>query len=149
SGPVACLVRRWGQAWNTHDMEALAKLVTDDVAFVTVAGKRLLGREEFRRHHQSIHQDQMRDSTWRTLGWESRHLPGAHVLVHVEWTIEGDRDPDQTVRPRRFGVFTWLVATTSDGCCIRAGHNTDMRPGINHRTESAVRARVHIDGGQL
>jgi hypothetical protein len=24
-----------------------------------------------------------------------------------------------------------------------------MRPGINHRTESAVRARVHIDGGQL
>src|SRR5215208_1760133 len=93
SGPVGSLVGRWGQAWNTHDMNALAALVTDDVAFVNVSGKRLLGREEFRRHHESIHHDQMRDSTWHTLGSEWRQLPGAQLLVHVEWTIGGDRDP--------------------------------------------------------
>jgi uncharacterized protein (TIGR02246 family) len=149
SGPVGSLVDRWGQAWNTHDMDALSALVTDDVAFVTVAGKRLLGREEFCRHHESIHHDQMRDSTWHTLGSEWRHLPGAQLLVHVEWTIGGDRDPGGALRAQRFGVFTWLVAMTSEGCRIRAAHNTDMRPGINYRTEAAIRAKLEIEGRRL
>jgi uncharacterized protein (TIGR02246 family) len=145
---AAGLVNRWCQAWNAHDMDALAALVTDDVAFVTVSGNRLLGREEFRRHHQNIHQDQMRESTWQTLAWEWRHLPAALLLVHVEWTIDGDRDPDGAPRPRRFGLFTWLLALTNENCSILAAHNTDLRPGIGHRSERAIRARLEIEGIQ-
>lgn len=28
------------------------------------------------------------------------------ALVHVDWTLRGDRDPDGTPRPPRGGVFT-------------------------------------------
>lgn len=146
---AACLVSRWCQAWNAHDIDALAALVTDDVAFVTVSGNRLLGRDEFRRHHQNIHQDQMRESTWQTLGWEWRHLPPALLLVHVEWTIDGDRNPTGVaLRPRRFGLFTWLLAMTNDDYRILAAHNTDLRPGISHRSVRAIRARLEIEGIQ-
>ena len=145
---VSCLVSRWGEGWNAHDMDALALLLTADVAFVSVAGKRLVGREEFRRHHEAIHQSQMRDTTWRTLGWDWSPLPGAQLLVHVEWMIEGERDANGLPRARRLGVFTWLVVTTDEGCRMRAAHNTDMRAGTYHRTEGGIRARLEFEREQ-
>ena len=144
---AACLIGQWGEGWNAHDIGSLAALVTADVAFVNVAGKRLLGREEFREHHQTIHRAQLRESTWRTLGWEWCHLPGAQLLTHVEWMIRGERDATSLPRAPRSGVFTWLLISTKAGCRIRAAHNTDMREGIHHRTEGGLRARLELEGG--
>jgi uncharacterized protein (TIGR02246 family) len=144
---MASLIDRWGFAWNAHDADALARLVSDDVRFVTVAGKRLLGRAEFHDHHRSIHAGQMRDSAWRTLGWEQRSLPGGLLLAHVEWTIDGDCDADLRPRPRRFGVFTWIVAASAGRMAIVAAHNTNLDAGVEHRTAAAVNAMTQIEGG--
>ena len=50
-GRVRALVVRWQDAWNAHDMDALAALFTQDADFVNVGAKRWIGRSEIRRQH--------------------------------------------------------------------------------------------------
>jgi ketosteroid isomerase-like protein len=131
---IGHLIDQWCDGWNAHDIRALATLMAADIVFVTVAGKRLIGRDEFREHHEAIHTAHLRDSTWHTLGWEWDHLPGGQFLIHLEWMIQGERDATGLSRVPRMGVFTWLVTATDASCRIRAAHNTDLRAGVHHRT---------------
>jgi len=130
---IAALVDAWARAWNAHDMQAAAGLVAADVDFVTVAGLWLRGRDEFLRHHHRIHRLHMRETTWTSRGYEARWLRDDLALVHLEWTLTGERDPDGTSRPERSGVFTWLVASSPGACLIAAAHNTHLRSDVSHR----------------
>jgi uncharacterized protein (TIGR02246 family) len=130
---IAALVEAWTSAWNRHDMRAAAALVRRDVDFVTVAGLWLRGRAEFLEHHQAIHGQHLRDSAWQTHGYEVRPLSDALGLVHLEWTIAGERQGDGGLRAPRSGVFTWLVDHPAGDWGIVAAHNTDLRPGVAHR----------------
>ena len=130
---IAGLVAAWTSAWNAHDMSAASALVDPDVEFVTVAGKWLRGRDEFLGHHDTIHTRQMRDSRWATRGYNVRWLRDGLALVHVEWTIDGDRNADDTPRSPRSGTFTWLVADIHGACRIVAAHNTNLRDDVSHR----------------
>src|SRR5262249_34544575 len=106
---VSGVIDAWAEAWNAHDMEQARALVAADVDFVTVAGLWLKGVEEFLAHHRAIHRMQMRESEWTNLQRELRFIREDLCLVHIEWTIAGDRDPDGTPRERRCGLFTWLT----------------------------------------
>jgi uncharacterized protein (TIGR02246 family) len=130
---ISKLVADWGFAWNQHRMDDAARLVAIDVDFVNVAGRRLKGRAEFLKFHQEIHQTQMRDSVWTTLGHEVRFVREDFGIVHVEWRIEGDRNADGSHRAARLGVFSWLVVSVDEGFEISAGHNTNLSPGVAHR----------------
>jgi len=129
---VAELAARWEQAWNAHDVEAAARLVEADVDFVTVAGVWLRGREEFLVHHRELHRLQMRDSRWRTHATGVRSLAEAVALAHVEWSIEGDRDPDGTPRTGRRGHFGWVLRRQREGWLIAAGQNTNLLGHVPH-----------------
>jgi uncharacterized protein (TIGR02246 family) len=126
----------WQQAWNRHDADALAALVTTDVEFVTVAGLRLRGRPEFLDHHRLMHATQMRTSRWTNLATTLRPLPGGLALQHLEWDIEGDFDPDGSPRPPRRGIFTWVLQL-QPAPLILAGHNTNLAPALPHRPDPA------------
>jgi uncharacterized protein (TIGR02246 family) len=130
---IVGLIEAWADAWNAHDMQRACGLVAADVDFVTVAGLWLKGGQEFLSHHREIHQMRMRDSRWTNLGYELRWLRDDLCLVHLEWTIGGDRDPDGTPRVRRYGLFTWLVERRGDSWNIIAVHNGDLRTGVRHR----------------
>ena len=52
----------WDEAWNRHDSEALASLLSEDANFVTVAGVWTKDRAEFRRLMERLHQMQFKDS---------------------------------------------------------------------------------------
>jgi hypothetical protein len=132
------LVRRWALAWNQHDMELASTLVSPDVDFVTVAGKWLRGRSEFLTHHRALHAEQMRQSIWTNLGYESKALSdGLHVL-QLEWRIQGDCDPDGMPRVGRRGHFTWIIAI-DNGAQILVAQNTNLGPGIDHRLASRAK----------
>ena len=130
---ISTLVAHWGDAWNRHRMDEAARWVAIDVDFVTVAGLRLKGRDEFVQFHQELHRTQMRDSVWTTLGHEVRFVHDVLGIVHVEWRMEGDRNQDGSDRAARLGVFTWLVVPVDNGFQISAGHNTNLRSDIAHR----------------
>jgi uncharacterized protein (TIGR02246 family) len=134
---IASLIAAWADAWNAHDMEQAVQLVTRDVNFVNVAGRWLKGADEFLSYHREVHRTQMRESRWANLGHEIKPLNDDLVLVHLEWTISGDRDLDGTPRARRHGIFTWLVIRYDDQWRIGAGHNTNLRSDTRHRLSSA------------
>ena len=84
-----------------------------------------------------IHYAQMRHSRWTNLGYEVTPVRDDLYLVHLEWTIAGDRDPDGTPRDRRYGLFTWLTERRADRGRILAAHNSNLRPGLRHRLSGA------------
>lgn len=134
---IGGLIHAWAEAWNAHDMERARALVAADVDFVTVAGLWLKGGEEFLAHHRAIHRMQMRESEWTNLQYELRFIRADLRLVHLEWTISGDRDPDGTPREQRFGLFTWLIERRGESWLIVAVHNGDLRTGVRHRLSRA------------
>jgi uncharacterized protein (TIGR02246 family) len=130
---IAAIVTKWTQAWNAHDAVALASLVVADVDFVNVAGRWLQGAEEFRQWHRMIHETHLRQSVWFTRNYRVRSLADSLVLVHLEWTIDGELTANGDGKPQRSGIFTWLVAPSEGSWRIIAAHNTNLRDGAFHR----------------
>jgi uncharacterized protein (TIGR02246 family) len=117
----------WDEAWNRHDMNALADLVTQNVDFIHVGGGWLGGRDAFREYHAERHTDMFKASNTRTLGMSIRELTPDICLVHRNWRMEGDTDRDGTPRATpRDGIITWVVRRDSTKWLIDAAHNTNI-----------------------
>jgi uncharacterized protein (TIGR02246 family) len=133
---IASIVAGWTQGWNAHDAAALASLVEADVDFVNVRGQWQRGADEFQQLHRFIHQAHLRQSVWSTRHYRLRPLAGGLVLVHLEWTINGELAADGGPKPPRNGIFTWLVAQRDGSWRIIAAHNTNLADGVVHRLGS-------------
>jgi uncharacterized protein (TIGR02246 family) len=129
----------WHDAWNRHDMKSLTALVAEDVDFVNVGGKWLKGRKEFEEHHAQRHQMQFKESVWTTTDTHIRFLKPDVAVVHVNWSLRGDRDPDGTPRQPRRGVFTWVVEKREGKWLIVAAQNTNVRETKPRTKTSATR----------
>lgn len=114
----------WEHAWNRHDMKAMAALFTEDADFVNVGARHWKGRNEIEAQH-AARLDQFRESRWTTKGVTVQFLTQDVALVHVVWSLTGDKDPDGTARQPREGVFTWVVVKERAGWLIRAAQNTN------------------------
>ncbi len=121
----------WDEAWNGHDMRALALLVTPNVDFIHVMGGWLGGRDAFEKYHAERHADVFKASVTQTLGMAIRSLTPDICLVHRNWRMVGDTDRDGTPRgsPRE-GIITWIVRRDGSRWLIDAAHNTNIAPGI-------------------
>lgn len=90
---LRALATNWERAWNQHDMKALAALFTEDVDFVNVGARHWKGRKEIEAQH-SARLSQFTESTWKTKVVTVQFLKPDIALVHVEWDLTGDKDPD-------------------------------------------------------
>ena len=114
--------------WNSHDMDAMGKLLTEDADFVNVIGMHMKGRSQIVARHKEVHRTQFKNSIWVTHGVEAHLLKPGLGLVHVNWGISGDLDPDGTPRQPRDGIFSWLLVQQADGTwLIRSVQNTNIR----------------------
>jgi len=120
---------RWQDAWNRHDMVALADLFTEDADFITVIGKWCKGKKEFYDYRVRLHQVMFKDSIWKTTDTQVRFLSPELAIVHVNWTITGDRNADGTSRPNsRDGIFTQVMVKHDGQWLITASQNTNIQP---------------------
>jgi uncharacterized protein (TIGR02246 family) len=120
------LGREFEAAWNSHDMNALASPVTENVDFVHVRGGYLGGREVVRTYHAARHATQFRNSAHRTIGMSIRPPTPDICVAQVNWSNSGDTDPDGTPRQPREGLFTWIVRREGGGWLIDVAHNTNI-----------------------
>jgi uncharacterized protein (TIGR02246 family) len=97
------LATRWEQAWNQHDMKQLVSLMTEDADFVNVGARHWKGRPEIEAEHTQ-RLNQFRESTWSTKAVTVQFLKPDAALVHVDWALKGDTDPDGTPRSPRSRV---------------------------------------------
>ena len=122
------VVERWEEAWNRHDMAAMAALITEDADFVNVWGMHWHGRDTIEREHAERHRTQFKDSVWSTGRVELQFLSPGVALVHLWWGMQAGRDPDGMPRPPRKGLFTWVMLEWQGKWLIRAAHNTNVAP---------------------
>jgi uncharacterized protein (TIGR02246 family) len=117
----------WQDAWNRHDMKALAALVAEDVDFIAVGGTWLKNRKDFEEHHAKRHEMQFKESIWTTSAVKVKFLKRDIAIVHVNWSLKGDKDPDGTPRQPRRGIFTRVVTKQNGKWLIVASQNTNIQ----------------------
>jgi uncharacterized protein (TIGR02246 family) len=124
---VRQLAQQYEIGWNTHNMDLLGRMRSTDIDFVVVTGEHRKGREASMAQLGEQHRTQFRDSTWTNEKVSVQFLRPDIALLHIEWAIKGDRDPDDTPRPPRKGIFTWVVLKEGGEWKLRAAHNTNKR----------------------
>jgi uncharacterized protein (TIGR02246 family) len=123
------------KAWNQHDMHAFGAMLTRDADWVNVAAMHWSGREEIEREHAARHAGLVfKDSVWTTRNVKVAPLNASLALVHIDWVMAGDRDPDGTPRLPREGVLSWVTVKDGGVWRIRASHNTNKRRSGRHLT---------------
>lgn len=122
----------WQDAWNRHDMDALASLVAKDVDFVNVVGVRgwEKGREDFKRRHTAVHKTMFKNSVWTTKEVDVKFIRPDIAIAHVIWETKGDVVPDKKPRTPRGGIFTWVLEKKNGGWLIIASGNTENKAPI-------------------
>jgi uncharacterized protein (TIGR02246 family) len=116
------------EAWNHHDMKAWASLFTEDADFVNVAGWWWKGRAEIEKKHTEIHAYIFRDSTLTIYEVDTRFLAPEIAVVHISWSLTGNRNPDGSDGQPRKGIFTQVLQKQNGRWLIAAAQNTDSRP---------------------
>jgi len=115
----------FANAWNTHDMDALAILFHEDGTFVNVVGSYEKGREEIRQSHAAIHASFYKDSVLRAEVLDARELVPGVIVAHVTNELEGDaRAPGQTART----LATYVIEQRAGLWKFTAAHNTRIAP---------------------
>lgn len=117
---------RWQDAWNRHDMDALASLFTEDAAFIQVNGRRWDGPAEIRKNHALVHAMMFKESVWTNRDIDIRFLAPDVALIHQTWSMVGDKNPDGTLRPPRDGIFTQVLVKRDGNWLITASQNTNI-----------------------
>ena len=119
------VVTRFVVAWNTHDMNVLGSITTDDVDFVNVAGLHWKGRDQVVKEHAERHKVRFKNSVMVSRAVGVQFLRPDMALVHIDWVTHGDLDFDFKPWPPRKGIFSWLVLKSGGDWKIRAVQNTD------------------------
>src|SRR5438309_4751680 len=88
------LPQAFSDAWAKHDGHELAKIMADDVDFVTVATTYLHGRADFEKFHVRLLSGRFKEATNTLLETTMRFLRADMAVVHWSWKIEGDKNFD-------------------------------------------------------
>lgn len=114
-------------AWNHHDMNALADLYTSDADFVNVIGLWWHGRDEIRAEHVKLHEGRMKQTTVTSEPPVVRFLSPDVALVHAKWELRGDAGaPGWKIGDVRRGILTHVMVRRNGKWRIASTQNTDI-----------------------
>ncbi|MDG3008086.1 SgcJ/EcaC family oxidoreductase [Paludisphaera mucosa] len=120
---VRKVVAGFTEAWNAHDMEALAKLFRDDAEWVNIVGMHWHGRDEIMAATTAFHQTIFKDNSHQLDAVETRYIaPSVAVVVATE-TADSFTTPDGEVRPKARDRLTYVLVKGPEGWKIAHGHN--------------------------
>ena len=145
---VTKLALEFSDAWAKHDGHALAKIMAEDVDFVTVATTYLHGRADFETFHVRLLSGRFKDSKLTVLKSTTRFLRPDMAVVHWSWKIEGDNNPDGTPGPPRFGMMTLVAEKKNGNWLVVVGQNTNAILGIPPELQD-IKTPIAIPGTAL
>lgn len=128
---VRKLPQAFCEAWAKHDGHELAKIMVEDVDFVTVATTYLHGRADFEKFHTRLLSGRFKDSTNTVLQTTVRFLHRDMAVVHWSWEVEHDRSMDGTMRSEpRFGMMTMVAEKRNGTWLVVVAQNTNAVLGV-------------------
>jgi uncharacterized protein (TIGR02246 family) len=118
----------FADAWNRHDVTALARLFAADADFVNIVGIWWQDRRAIEEAHAFAHRTFFRDSRLQIDQVAVKQLRPDLATVHSTWTLFGQEEPDGSVgRPRR-GILLFVASLEDAGWLVRTAQNTDIVP---------------------
>lgn len=125
-GPEA-VVQGFTDAWNRHDMNALASLYADDADFVNVIGLWWHGRDQIRAEHVTLHEGRMKQTTLRAEAPVIRRVSPDVAIAHVKWELRGDEGAEGwKIGEVRKGILTHVLVRSGGAWRIVSTQNTDV-----------------------
>lgn len=122
------LVDGFVRAWNAHDMKAFGGLFTEGADWVSVAGIRVKGRAKIQAEHEEAHATWAKTTTLTSTGTEVRLVCPEVAVLHFNWELNSQPDPEGKPRAPRRGIITIVATKQADGWRISAGQNTNALP---------------------
>ena len=118
------LGRAWTEAWNRHDMSALASLVAQDVEWTTATGAPLKGRKAFEEDHARRHARELKEATVTTTIAPVKFLKSDVAVVHVTNRHVGIKRGESASSLSGRGILTWVLTKQDGRWLIAASHAT-------------------------
>lgn len=143
---VRDLPEAFSAAWAKHDGHALARIMAEDMDFVTVGALWLHTRGDFERYHARLLSGQFNAATITTLRTDVRFLRADIASIHWSWTIKNDRNIDGTARKQRFGLMMIVAEKRSGNWQIVVAQNDDADPSPAPELGNDVKPFVPIPG---
>jgi uncharacterized protein (TIGR02246 family) len=104
---ITSILRRWEEAWNSHDMRAFASLFHEDGTWVLFTGQVWKGRTAIEEGHVAVHKTVFRNSVQRERLEELTFVGPDAAVVRFYSTLTGhEQSPDKVIRSRKFLVVT-------------------------------------------
>ena len=126
-GPES-LVDGFVRAFNTHDAKTFGSLFAEDADWVSVAGIRVKGRAKIQAEHEEAFNTFFKMTTLASTGTEVRLVRPEVAVLHFNWELNGQLDPEGKPRNPRRGIITIVAVKQVDGWKISAGQNTNALP---------------------
>jgi uncharacterized protein (TIGR02246 family) len=125
------------EAWNRHDAKAWASLCTEDGDVVNVVGWWWKGRPQIEKKVGDAHAFIFRESTLTHDEVHIRFLTSQIAVVHVLWSMVGQKKLDGTPGQPRKGIETDVLQKQAGKWLIAAFQNTDSVPEVPFPTGPA------------
>jgi uncharacterized protein (TIGR02246 family) len=104
---ITTIIRRWEEAWNSHDMHAFANLFHEDGTWILWTGQVWKGREAIEEGHVAVHKTIFRNSVQRERLEELTFVGPDAAVVRFYNTLTGDeRAPGKVIRSRKLLIVT-------------------------------------------
>lgn len=127
---VEKVARDFAEAWNRHDMAALAELFAEDAQFVNVVGLWWKGREQIRAAHAATHATMFKDSHLAIDSVSVRFLKPDVAIARSAWQLTGHRSPSGENLPPRHGLLVHVLVRSGARWQIVDSQNTDIVAGV-------------------
>ena len=104
---ITAILREWEEAWNSHDMRALASLFRENGVWVLWTGQVWAGRRAIEDGHAEVHRTVFRNSIQRERLEQLTFVGPDAAVVRYCATLTGDeRAPEKLIRSRKILVVT-------------------------------------------
>src|SRR5262249_50070534 len=135
-------------AWAKHDGHVLAKIMPDDVDFVTVATVYLHGRIDFEKFHVRLLSGRFKDSRMTPVETAVRFLGPESAVVHLALKMDGDKNFDGSPRPPRFGMMTMVAKKQHGTWLVVVAQNTNSSLGTPPELQD-IKAPLAVPGAEV
>jgi uncharacterized protein (TIGR02246 family) len=117
------------EAWNKHDMNAMASLFTEDAEWVNIVGMWWRGLLEVKRGHQWVHEVLFKNTSIHIDSCFVRMVTQETAINVVTWSKGSFVTPDGKQVPEGKDRMTLFLVKRGDRWLVASGHNTTIDPG--------------------
>jgi uncharacterized protein (TIGR02246 family) len=126
---VGSVVKGYCEAWNAHDMKALAELFVDDAHWINIVGMHWPGKPAVVAGHAAYHQTFFRTTGIEMADVEIREISPDVAAAVILLKVDPFTPPDGTARPSSEDRLTLILTKRSGRWLIAHGHNTVIDRG--------------------